>query len=396
MDLEDLATVSDTNTRIRDIARSVFARKYGNCLLSIDTFSMNADSHTNKFHMDESLINFKDRRIIRVKNPSAWCKIQRNFGESIKYIRLHYHRSISENFWRYMVEYISLYCTASLCALEVFECPSFPLYEPLTKLHTFIATGLSSLNQIDALEFMPNLQKLILKTTYWPKSMAKHFPNLEKVELDLDGSNIDQVHSLISFFCMNRQIEKLKLKICTIRGNTYPGLIYSAIIENLIQLKSLEITLGTPGIYRYFEEFTNAITMIPVYELKSIDTFGYRSNESQEIVHFEFNDLKKLILGPVRAYTDTDVINFILSNRKVKVLKFTEIDLWDYSSTFVRNFRQMMAGLPELVEVIIQPAKKYIVDEIWNKVLTFEWKLAEETECKNDSNESKMKFTRKS
>lgn len=394
LELEELATVSATNERIRDIARSVFARKYRNCLISIDTFSIGADVHTNKFHMDEDLITFKDRPIVRVSKPSAWYKILRNFGESIKYIRLHYHKNISGSFWRHIVEYVSLYCTASLCALEVYGGP-LHMQKPLTKLHTFIATGWSPLNQIETLELMPNIRRLILKTESLPKSLENYFPNLETVELYLAGAENTRVHALISFFGMNPKIKKLKLKICTIRSSSCSALIYSSIIENLTQLKSLEITLGTPGQYRYGGDLINAATTISSYQFKTIDTFGYRANTSQEKERFEFSDLKKLIVGPARAYTETDVINFILSNRTLKVLKLTEIDLWQYSSTFIPNFRRMLAELPELVEVIIQPVKESLVEEIWGKVLSFEWKLNHVAEYKNDRSNNKMKFTRK-
>lgn len=394
MALDDLASVSDTHTRFKNIARSVFARKYGNCLISIDTFAINANSYENEIHKDTDLIAFKDRPIVRVTDPRAWCKILRNFGESIKYIRLHHHRNISDCFWRYIIEYISSYCSASLCVLEVHECQSLPLCQPLTKLHTFIATGWSPLSQIEALELMPNLYTLNLKRNSCPNSIEKHFPNLEKVELHLDGANNVQVHSLISFLRTNKQIKKLKLKICTINGTKYTDLIYSSIIENLTQLKSLEITSGIPGQHRYGRHLIDATTPLPNYWFRSIDTFGYRANNCQGKEHFEFNDLKKLILGQVYAYTEMDVINFILRNEKLKILKLTEIDLWHYSNTFIPNFRKMLTELTELVEVIIQPAKKSLIEGIWNKVLKVEWKLIHEAECKNEMVVNKMKFIR--
>lgn len=396
LELDDLATVSDTNARIRDIARSVFARKYGNSLISIDTFSLGADVHTNAFHMDEDLITYKDRPVIRVTKPRAWCKILRNFGESIKYIRLHYHKNISDRFWRHIVEHVSLYCTGSLRALEVFGCPSLPLDKPLAELHTFIATGWCPSYQMEALELMPNIRRLVLKTESLPLSMDKLFPNLETVELDFDGTENNRVHSLISFFGRNTQIKKLKLKICTIHGYSYSDLIYSTIIESLTQLNRLEITLGVPGLYRYGgDDHTNAETTVSTYQFKAIDTFGYRANNLQKREQFEFGDLKKLIVGPIRSHTETDVINFISSNRKLKVLKLTEIDLWQYSSSFARNFRQLLADLPELVEVIIQPATESSVEEIWEKAMSAEWKLYNVKECKNYRNNKKMTFTRK-
>lgn len=380
--------------RIRNITKSVFARKYGNCLISIDTFAMNVNSYACESYMDRDLITFKDRPIIRVTKPIAWCKLLRNFGESIKHIRLHYHKNISDRFWQHLVEYVSLYCSASLCVLEVHEGQSLPLYQPLTKLHTFIATGWSPLNQINAFDLMPNLCTLILKRNHCPKSVEKHFPNLEKVEMHLDGAKSGEVHSLISFLRMNRQIKKLMLKICTINGNKYTNLIYSSIIENLTQLKSLKITSGVPGLYRYGEDLTNDETPIPNYHFKTIDTFGYRANNCQRKEYFTFNNLKKLILGQVNAYSEMDVINFIQSNRTLKILKLTEIHSWQYTSTFIPNFRQMLTKLPELMTIIIKTVEKSIVEDIWNKVLRAEWKLTHEAECKNEKSYNKLKFSR--
>lgn len=294
-----MANVADTNTRIRNIARSVFTRKYGSCLISIDTFSIDVNSYEYEYYMDTNLITYKERPIVRVTKPSAWCKLLRNFGDSIKYIRLHHHRNISDSLWRQIVEYVSRYCTASLCVLEVHECQSLPLYEPLTKLQKFISTGWSPLNQIEALKLMPNLCTLVLKRNCCPNSMEKHFPNLEKVELDLDGAKNVQIDSLISFLRMNKQIKNLKLKICTINGNKYMDLIYSSIIENLIQLKSLEITSGTPGLNTYGGDLIDARIPFPNYRFKTIDTFGYRANNCQGKEHFQFDDLTKLILGQV-------------------------------------------------------------------------------------------------
>lgn len=151
---------------------------------------------------------------------------------------------------------------------------------------------------------MQNIHSLSL--FYVPKTLDNHFPKLERVTLKLDFIRSDEeVHSLVSFFRSNRQIKYLKLSIMK---PDYNDLIYSAIEENLAQLKMTHY-----GTHR-----RNAMEPIPTYRLKTIEKFSFSCSDRPNNYSFEFDELKKITF---ESELNSKWLNFLSNNKKVKILK---------------------------------------------------------------------------
>lgn len=333
LELEDLTNISDTNTRIRKIAASVFSRKYKDNLISI-----NADSRAISFAwrsmlMDPAIIVCKTKPIIGIFDADIWFKLLRNFGKSIKYIRVSSEsevhlksRGIEEEVsWKNLSKYILEYCCID--SLEILEFGWYNFFfsdNPFTNLQEFF--GNSDVPD-EALKLMPNIRTLSLINV--PKTLKTYFPHLEKVALRLETT---EAELFCSFLHLNRQIKNLKLQL---RGHN--ELIYSSIIENLPDLKVLKI-------HAYYH---NATRPISTYRFNSIDKFeycGFSETLEIEAESYEFNDLEKLTLKPAFR-NNIDWTNYVVRNRKLKVLKMLP--------NCNINYPILSSKLPELNEIII-------------------------------------------
>lgn len=85
LELQDLANISDTNSRLRNIAASVFSRRYGNHVISFGV-SIEPDSAIRELRIDQLRL-FKNKMIPKIYEITIWFKILRNFGKFIKFIR---------------------------------------------------------------------------------------------------------------------------------------------------------------------------------------------------------------------------------------------------------------------------------------------------------------------
>lgn len=327
LQLEDLANVSDTSKRLRNIAGSVFSQKYRNHLISIDIF----DHVKNRVLLNGLHIRCKNEPIVRITDAKIWFKLLRNFGESIKYIRIQSdpikHFGPAKN----VIEYVLEYCrTDSLEVLGLEYYPFLPLNKPLTSLTEFF--GYHYRVVFEAVELMPNIRTLGLSRV--PKAINNCFPHLTKVSLLLRNSEDAQL--FINFTCKNRQIKKLKL---TIEFDNFDrNEIYSSIVERLPELKSLRISLDFSKI--------DTTRLISTYRFKTIETFsisGFGNTMYDEIGSFEFTDLKKLTFSP--TVTDVDWTNVILRNKKLKIIKTYFNRRIDYDL--------LIRELPELEKLII-------------------------------------------
>lgn len=355
MELEDLANVSDTNKRLRNIAGSVFSRKYGNHLISVGHFTKCSGVPIERIVFLPFV--FRNERMVRIGDARVWYKLLRNFGGSIKYIRLFRMIELNINVgskWERLLEYVSEYCADSVEVMEVMTNLAFSLNKPLVEIQKFF---IHSCLKIKSLELSQNLRALRLSS--WANTIDKHFPQLENAKLSLNNSS--DAYSLISFLHMNPQIKKLSLRIYT-HGNDYIDQIYSAIDENLTQLKKLSIYIG--GMHK-------RSTFIRTKRFKTIHQFaifGYY-NSWFELFEFE-NDLKKLTLGKV--YNIEKSLEFILRHKKLEKLKLHNFhDCKDHP-----DFRRILRELRYLVKVSIMSVKKRRVAK-WKSAFGIEWECME-------------------
>lgn len=337
--LEDLANMADTNKRIRNIAGSVFSRKYGNSFISIDHRSV------------QSVI-----RIEIVGNAGARFKLLRNFGEYIRFIRLDYSSSYAISaecaerhvrIWTRVLEYFAEYCADSVeeMILTSNPAPPFPLIKPLTNMQTFFYI---SKIDLDALELNQNLPKLAI--SHWLKPIEKPFPMLKNAQL-----SCNDVHSFVSFLRMNKQITKLTLKIHTREEDNYKDLIYSSICENLELLQKLQI--DTPSSKR------NAGS-------KTIDTLQlYGWNYERDI--FEFDNLEKLTLDG--SYGRVDSMNLILRNKGLKILILDKNLLLDNNLKLYTDWRIIFRELHNLEKVTIKHIREKEDAAVLKTVFGNEW-----------------------
>lgn len=366
--LEDLANISDTNKRLKNIAGSVFSRKHAHRLISFDTYHHSYIlSETQLERLEGSDHNYcKHEPIVRIRDANISFKLMRNFGEFIKFIRIQckWHMrqtkipSALENLFKYILEY----CADSLEILELQALPYFSLNKPLTKLQNFLA--IMCFSNFEAMELMPNLRSLEL--AYVPKTLEKYFPNLERVSLTLRSG--EEVHLCISFLQMNRQIKYLKLFMFRTK---YNNLIYSSIEENLTHLKTLKISDGT--------NTNNAVKPI---RFKTIESFAV-CGPPRLVESIEFDNLNKLhFIFPERNW-----IHFVLRNKNLKILKFTR--LWR-EKFWLDNIKKLLDELLELEQIIVKLEKEEYLS-ILKGILGSEWEQIQVEEIRA---ESKSKFRR--
>lgn len=90
LELADLGNIADTNNRFRKIADSVFTRKYANHLISFDAilYSRGIDASEIKIHNSWEFIYCKNKLLIKIPDAKIWFILLRNFGKSMKFIRI--------------------------------------------------------------------------------------------------------------------------------------------------------------------------------------------------------------------------------------------------------------------------------------------------------------------
>lgn len=117
--LEDLANISDTCRRLRNIAGSVFFQKHKNRFISFFVFKHLYTDYEKESHMSLPIFTCKNRSTTRITDARIWFKLLRNFGESIKFINLYCERDMKSDIKLQGVnEYIFKYCANSLETLE--------------------------------------------------------------------------------------------------------------------------------------------------------------------------------------------------------------------------------------------------------------------------------------
>lgn len=357
LDLADLATVSDTNIRLKNIAGSVFSRKYSHHLISMDAFNI---EHPFDLMRSNSYVYCKNKVIIRISDTKIWFKLLRNFGEYIKFLRIECVKPPSnilcvlEN----MNKYLFKYCSDSLEILQLHLYIFFKLIKPLTKLQDFTLRSPKVVNTSannEVLEMMPNLRTLSLNNV--PKMPAKYFSKLERVFLLL--RNDEHVNLFISLLHKNRHIKYVALRIFEKEMTlNYKELIYPS-IDEMEQIETLKLDMR--------ERINgNSLEDSSVYHFKTIKRFRYLPSVRKPFASFKFDHLEQFTL---ECPDNMEWLNFILRNKKLKILKFRWLTPEWFSSEFVQNF---LSEMPELEQMIV----KFATEDsnlIFGQTLGYKW-----------------------
>lgn len=351
LQLEDLANISDTSRRLKTIASSVFSRKHTNHLISIDCFD-----HSEAYLLSHIYISFKIKPIVRISDAKIWFKLLRNFGKLFKYLRIQMDPVTMTNedkiltSWKNINNYVLDYCIDSLEVLELMYYTYFDLNRPLPNLQQFLGK-VSSI--FETVELMPNLHCLSLR--HVPQTLKKCFSKLEEVSMQFNGG--EEVDSFISFLQMNQQIKILKLGL---HSSSYNDLIFFSIIENLTQLKALNIRI-------YYEDATEIIS---IYKFKTIDTFTYGGlgrSMNTLLKSFQFNDLQEMALE--FSLEDTDWLNFVLRNTKLKTLSL----ICSKNARTNGDLQKLLRELPDLEKIRLHGLNEKAI-KIVKQILGDEWK----------------------
>lgn len=369
LQLEDLSNVSDTCIRLRDIADSVFSRKHAHRLISMDVFhySRNLTDKKRKYFLHQIAVNSKCDAIIRISDAKVSLKLVRNFRNSIKHVRIQstdYDEIYIPNALRKLIRNISELCNNSIETLEVIGCSTFTLTEPLTKLQEFCCYA-ERLEISQELAFMPNVRALKLHCV--PKTMAKNYAKLKRIDLQLESD--DDVETFISFTRLNPQMEYLRLYIWYHCSPQYNRQIYSSIANNLTQLKTLKLGHGHQPIWMPIEESR--------YSFRTVESFRF-SHVDQRIAFldpqhvFEFDHLKKLTLSGTSSFP-MYCMNTVRRNKKLKILKLDTLHGAFLNETFIK---ELLNELPELEEIIVDSfsENRYLA---FKKILGKEWEQFE-------------------
>lgn len=144
LQLEDLANVSDTSKRLKNIAGSVFSRRHGHRLISFDAFHHSHDvSELEREMREKTTKNYcKNKAIVRIHDAKIWFKLMRNFGGSIQFMRIECVCKVNSNVpvtnipiaYENVIKYVFEYCSDSLEVLELKGYPFMLLNKPLSKL----------------------------------------------------------------------------------------------------------------------------------------------------------------------------------------------------------------------------------------------------------------------
>lgn len=366
LQLEDLANIADTNTRLRSIAGSIFSRKHSHRLISIDTLYYAMEEEYNI----ESQIKYwpfycKHEAFVRFSDAKIWFKLIRNFGAYIKFIRIQgifeictsgtYILDAIQN----VMKYVSEFCSESLNVLEVVNYPFFTLHKPMTNLQEFIFMVETLPFYSEKLKLMPNLRSLRLFSV--PRILKKRYEKLEDVSLVIE--NDDEVHPFISFLRMNRHIKHLRVAIGEYFGPEHNDLVFSSIAENLTQLKTLKIVEW------------NKPTVFSTHHFKTVESFSFERNRNPRDFTFEFTNLRKFTLkeGDDKS---SDWLNCILRNKGLKTLKLCSIPNSWLIQSIIQN---LLSGLPELEQIIVNLYEKEHISML-EVILGREWKQCEEKE----------------
>lgn len=190
LELDDLANVSDTDQRPRNIAASVFSRKYTHRLMSFDAFHHSYEMTNERIEavMQDHFVYYIKIPIIRIHDAKIRFKLLRNFGKFIKFIRIQCDFLKSNEFrvkiqtaMKNLFEYVLEYCTDSVKVLEMHYYPFFTLTAVDCAEHE-IAIGIWKNWDADALRLMPNIRNHDL--TGVPTTLEHHFPHLKHVRVN--------------------------------------------------------------------------------------------------------------------------------------------------------------------------------------------------------------------
>ncbi|XP_037042618.1 uncharacterized protein LOC119078971 [Bradysia coprophila] len=325
--LEDLANISDVSTRLRGLASLVFSRKHAHRLISMDVYRYG--SNNCKELREHYKIVCKHDVVVRIPDAETSFKLLRNFGASIKHVRIHnveygQNKTYILNVLQNLNKYISDFCSDSLETLDVQGYRFLTLNKPfrnLRELYLF-ARGFES---SEALDFMPNVRTLRLGSI--PKTMAKSYAKVERIHMQVESD--EEVQTFISFIRLNRQIKYLYLFISYHCRPEHNGAIYSSIADNLTQLTT----------FKLYE--SNRPQLLSRHRFQGVESF---SVECRGALHmFEFNGLRKLTLEGVHA-DPPNCVTIAQRNKKLKILKLPNLTEAYESDSFIQS---LLNELPE-------------------------------------------------
>ncbi|XP_037042614.1 uncharacterized protein LOC119078968 [Bradysia coprophila] len=339
--LEDLANISDTSTRLRDIASSVFLRKHAHRLISMDVFhyGINICDKLREHYKKDFPVYCEHNAMLRISAAPIWFKLLRNFGATIKHVRIHGHTTndtYTLNVMPNLIKYVSDFCSDSLETLEALAGNQFLTFKrPLTNLREFCLFS-GRFESLEALESMPNVRTLKLSRV--PKTIAKFYAKLERVHLVVESD--EEVQTFISFIRLNRQIKYLHLVIFHDCRPEHNDAIYSSIADNLTQLTTFKLCES------------NVPQLVSRHRFQGVESF---SVECRGPLHmFEFNGLRKLTLRGVFAYPP-NCVTIAQRYKDLKILKLPLLEEAHVNASFIQN---LLKKLPELEQISVYRDKQ--------------------------------------
>lgn len=388
LEWEDLLNIADTCTRLRNIARSVFSRKYQHYVFVIDTFN----------ECEIELQPFQHKPVAMIVNAKVYLKLLRNFGESVKYLCVYFvpfmkWRSLFSYAeycpipyvemrlptpYKYVSSYVMQYCADSLEGLHL---NNFPLTccKSFSRLKYLSCLG----SRIVGEGMLPPILST-LRTEYPP---TRIFPNLEIVSVVLCDQQQNDL--FVSFLKFNPQIKSLTVvSKCADENCNDDELVISSINKFLPKLKYLNILfdlrITSPSPFCLFDDPRLLTPLTQNYRFKTIEEFEFQCitpsirGLANVAVRLYFDDLKKLTLG----YFDENAMNWnetemeilseiIFRNKKLKSLTFVSPSI-RRSSTTIEIVRKLLSELLELEEICIHGVSKE-TDKMLREILGSEW-----------------------
>lgn len=271
MDLTDLCSVADVNSRFRQNSRNQFASpKFQHDFLCLDYSDIGA--RLTLFTRDQPNGETNETRSVVLMNLSPnqkllrISKFLRNFGMLVESIRVDGKRD-DDSYRNDIFSLISIYCTGTLTELMITCCEITgeietylrPLLRHIHKL-SFSSCHNSQFYERMLSSWSPQLRELkfsgrLLIMPNPTHILGQVFPKLVLISF-CRVSNLDNT-ALEGFLRLNPQLKKIGLLACP----NINGSIFQSIATHVHQLEALQIDMIADGNLKHFGQLKNLSTL---------------------------------------------------------------------------------------------------------------------------------------
>lgn len=307
LDVIDLIYLSQSNAKLREMAFSVFARKFSKKSIRIQCRTGSKD---NKYILSDNSITVYDLQMT--------VRLFATFGKFITSVYFDYHQNVHKaDGWIKMARSIFRNSTETLTEIEFIGCPEYltkQIIKPMKNINRISFNSCNLGSKISALsKWFPNITHLNLIANRFSSGMCIEtvFPLLKHLAIINDQSCLPfTLENLRKSIRLNQQLQYIEIDVA-------PDLEFVQFISNhQPDLETLIVPSFQKPISYYFGENINFERLT-----KCSLALKFNENDSDTNIRIEFKILKELQLL-LQCYQVTDaMINFIIRNKSIEKLE---------------------------------------------------------------------------